>query len=82
MAKANNYIDNTVFFEAMCEWKTQIKEAEEVDEGRPPVSNYIGECFVKIAEHLSYKPNFANYPFREEMVGDAIEKILFLILLK
>ena len=76
MAKANNYIDNAVFFEAMCNWKTEIKEAEEVDEARPPVSNYIGECFVKIAEHLSYKPNFANYPFREEMVGDAIENCI------
>ena len=74
--KANNYIDNEVFFKEMCEWKTLVNEAVETDEPRPPCSNYIGECFVKIAEHLSFKPNFANYPFREEMVGDAIENCI------
>ena len=27
-------------------------------EGKPPITNYLGECFLKIATHLSYKPNF------------------------
>jgi hypothetical protein len=45
---------------------------------RPRTSDYefIGECLLKIAEHLSYKPNFINYTFREEMVGDAIENAI------
>ena len=30
-------------------------------EGKPPISNYLGSCFLKIATHLSYKPNFVNY---------------------
>jgi hypothetical protein len=55
--KTNNYIDNEVFFKEMCEWKTLVNEAEETGDPRPPCSNYIGECFVKIAEHLSFKPN-------------------------
>ena len=42
-------------------------------EGKPPIPNYLGECFLKIATHLSYKPNFVNYMFREDMICDGIE---------
>ena len=31
---------------------------------------------MKIAEGLSHKPNFINYPHREEMIGDGIENCL------
>lgn len=60
----------------MIVWKDLVNEAESCDDPRPPVSDYIGECFMKIAEHLSYRPNFINYPYREEMVGDGIENCL------
>ena len=36
----------------------------------------MGECFYKIATHLSYRPNFINYTYREEMVGDGIENCI------
>ena len=42
-------------------------------EPKPRIGNYIGECFLKIATHLSYKPNFVNYMFREDMICDGIE---------
>ena len=60
----------------MSEWKKTVIEAESSGEPIPPVTEYIGECFWKIAEHLSYRPNFINYPFREEMIGDGIENCL------
>jgi hypothetical protein len=61
----------------MVEWKNVVKEAEASGETkRPPVTEYIGECFFKIAEHLSYRPNFINYHYREEMIGDGIENCL------
>ena len=41
--------------------------------GKPPITNYLGDCFLKIATHLSYKPNFVNYMFREDMISDGIE---------
>tara|TARA_R110000824_G_scaffold165554_1_gene342149 strand:+ start:347 stop:955 length:609 start_codon:yes stop_codon:yes gene_type:complete len=68
-----HYIDNKLFFAAMCEWKVLVVEANDLGEPRPPITSYIGECFMKIAEHLSFKTNFANYPYKEEMIGDAIE---------
>lgn len=41
--------------------------------GKPRISNYLGSCFLKIATHLSYKPNFVNYMFRDDMISDGIE---------
>jgi len=72
----HQYIDNKVFYSAMVEWKKDVIEAENSDEKRPPVTDYIGECFLLIAEHLSHRPNFINYDYREEMIGDGIENCL------
>ena len=74
--KLKHYVDNVKFNKEMIEWKKLIQESEDCDEKRPPVTNYIAECFLKIAEHLSYRPNFMNYPYREDMVGDGIENCL------
>ena len=75
-SNAKHYVNNKEFLEAIIEWKEKVKEAESSDEDIPPVSDYIGECFLKIAQHLSYKPNFINYTFKEEMIGDGIENCL------
>ena len=74
--KTNHYVDNKEFFVAMSEWIGKVKECDATGEPRPPITDYIGECFMKIAEHLSYRPNFINYSYREEMVGDGIENCL------
>jgi len=75
--KTNHYIDNKEFYEAMCEWKLEIHDAEDQgEETRPPISEYIGTCFIKIAEHLAQKPNFTNYPYKDEMINDSIENCL------
>jgi len=74
--KSNHYIDNEEFFKSISAWKILVVEASESGDERPPVDNYIGECFLKIAEHLSYRPNFINYPYREEMISDGIENCL------
>ena len=74
--KNAHYIDNKEFLKAMQEWKTKCIEAEEAGEERPQVTNYIGECFLKIANGLSYRPNFINYTYRSEMVSDGIENCL------
>ena len=42
-------------------------------EGKPQITNYLGECFLKIATHLSFKPNFVNYMFKDDMICDGIE---------
>ena len=39
----------------------------------PRIPHYIGKCFLDIAEHLSKRPNFSNYIYRQDMVSDAVE---------
>ena len=55
--KSAHYVDNKVFLEAMKEWKEQCREAEAVGDSAPRISNYIGECFLKIAKGLSHRHN-------------------------
>jgi hypothetical protein len=74
--KKPHYVNNKEFLQAMIDWKATVVEAEANDEPRPQVTNYIGECFLKIANHLSYRPNFINYTYREEMISDGIENCL------
>lgn len=74
--KSDHYIDNAVFFEEMKAWKKLVREADKTGTKHPPVTHYIGECFMKIAENLSRKPNFINYPYRDEMMSDGVENCL------
>lgn len=70
------YVNNKELLEAMISYRERVIYAKEHDKPKPRVSNYVGDCFLKIATHLSYKPNFVNYPFREDMICDGIENCL------
>ena len=71
-----HYVDNKKFLEAMIIHKEKVKKAIENNKTKPDVTNYIGECFLKIANHLSYRPNFINYTYRDDMISDGIENCL------
>ena len=71
--RSEHYVNNKEFLNAIVIYRNQCKRAEEAGEPRPRITNYLGECFLKIATHLSYKPNFVNYMFREDMICDGIE---------
>ena len=70
------YVNNKELLEAMTSYRERVIYAKEHDKPKPRVSNYVGDCFLKIATHISYKPNFVNYPFREDMICDGIENCL------
>mgnify|MGYP005991995321 CR=1 FL=1 len=74
--KPEHYVNNKEFLLAMTEYKRLVNEADKNNQPKPPVTNYIGECFLKIANHLSYRPNFINYTFRDDMISDGIENCL------
>ena len=74
--KKPHYVNNKEFLAAMVEFKQMVADAEAAGEPKPRVPNYIGECFLKIANHLSYRPNFINYTYKEEMISDGIENCL------
>ena len=71
-----HYVDNKKFLQAMVEYRNLRIKAEEESKKRPQVTNYIGECYLKIANHLSYRPNFINYTYRDDMISDGIENCL------
>ena len=85
--KSEHYVNNKELLEAMIVYRSKVDKARELFiekydieppksktwEGKPRIPNYLGECFLKIATHLSYKPNFVNYMFREDMISDGIE---------
>lgn len=71
-----HYINNEEFLKSLLLYKKNVRKAKRDKVDKPVIPNYIGECFMKIAERLATKPNFANYSFRDEMIGDAIENCL------
>jgi len=74
--ESKHYIDNKQFLAALVEYKKEVNRAKKNNDERPQVPDYIGDCFIKIANHLAYKSNFINYSFREDMILDAIENCL------
>ena len=71
--RSEHYVNNKEFLTAIVAYKLDILEAEKLGKPKPRITNYLGECFLKIATHLSYKPNFVNYMFKDDMVCDGIE---------
>jgi hypothetical protein len=75
-AKPKHYVDNKKFYTVILQYKQDVKDAAAAGKTKPRVPNYVGECLLAIASRLSTRPNFVNYPFREEMVSDGIENCL------
>ena len=78
VAKAH-YVDNALFLEEMIEYKRQYHISKSNDEELPIISEYLGSVFLKIAQRLSFRPNFINYAFKNDMISDGIENCLHYI---
>ena len=68
-----HYVNNKEFLEALIDYRQRVAIAEQRGDPKPQISNYTGDCFLKIATHLSFKPNFVNYIFKDDMISDGIE---------
>jgi hypothetical protein len=71
-----HYVNNADFSQAVVDYVTTVNEAKENSTKHPIVTDYIAQCFLRIAEGLSHKSNFIRYTYREEMVMDAVENCL------
>lgn len=74
--KPQHYVNNKEFSRAVVEYVEKVNESQSAGDEIPIVPDYIAQCFLKIAEGLSHKPNFIRYTYREEMVMDAVENCL------
>ena len=77
--KTIHYVDNAKFLEEMIEYKRQYKITINDNEESPIISEYLGSVFLKIAQRLSFRPNFINYAFKDDMISDGIENCLHYI---
>ena len=85
--RSEHYVNNKEFLTALVKYRDEVELTfiqkygrEPLKEDRskgwdtkPVIPRYIGDCFLKIANHLSFKPNFVNYMFKEDMISDGIE---------
>ena len=71
-----HYVNNADFSQAVVDYVKTVQEAKEKQQQLPVVTDYIAQCFLRIAEGLSHKSNFIRYTYREEMVMDAVENCL------
>ena len=76
MSKQNHYVNNADFLAALIKYHEDCAISKEKNTQEPDIPNYVGECFLKIAEHLSRKPNFISYTYRDEMISDGIENCI------
>lgn len=74
--QSNHYIDNTKFLNVLVQYQKDVRRAKRTKQNKPPIPEYIGECFLKIAEHSSRRHNFSKYSWRDEMVADGVENCL------
>ena len=92
--RSEHYVNNKEFLEALIVYRNKVREAARKENpditedelkhwrspDKPQIPRYIGECFLKIATHLSYKTNFINYIFIDDMISDGIENCVQYIL--
>jgi len=85
--RSEHYVNNKEFLSALIDYQVSVEksyfnefgkiptkeERSKLWDTKPVIPKYIGQCFLKIATHLSYKTNFINYLFIDDMISDGIE---------
>ena len=76
MSSNKHYVDNKMFYQGMVVFKAKVEYARKNDLPDPSATEFMGKCFLDIANGLSFRPNFINYTYKEEMISDGIENCL------
>jgi hypothetical protein len=71
--KPKHYVNNRDLFDAIVIYKNKYKEAVDSGKTLPRIPEYVGQAIMHISERLATKPQFAGYPFKDEMIFDGIE---------
>lgn len=72
----NHYVDNTKFYEAIKAFRDARVAAKKANQPSPDIPDYIGECFLKIGQHLARLSKFSRYTYRDDMIADGYENCL------
>ena len=74
--KNQHYVDNQKFLAAIIAYRDKVELSKIRGTKKPRIDEYIGDCFLKIATHLSYRPNFINYMYKDDMICDGVENCI------
>jgi hypothetical protein len=74
--KKENYVDNALFLKELKKYRVLCLKAKRQGRERPRMSEYLGTCFLKIANHIGTKNNFKAYTYLDDMISDGIENCL------
>ena len=61
--RSDHYVNNKDFLAALIKYREDVEIASLQDKPKPVIPRYVGECFLKIANHLSFKPKKSENPF-------------------
>lgn len=75
-AQTNVYFsteENDKCVEILTEWRPRRIEALKAkDPQAAPIPPYVAERVLRICENISFRYNFRNHPYREDMVSEAV----------
>jgi DNA-directed RNA polymerase specialized sigma24 family protein len=71
-----NYVNNKEFTQAVFQYVQNMEACRADSKPEPQISEYIGNCLIKIANGIAKRPNFSRYSYKEEMVLDALENCI------
>jgi len=71
---ADHYVNNRDFTAAVSDWVRARKQAQaEGKDELPPVPDYVGDCFSKIAHRYALKPRWSSCSsYLDDMISEAI----------
>ena len=71
-ANPKYYLDKSEMHNALLEYKEECDAARAAGLEIPGVSNYLGACFLRIAQGICMRHNFRNYSFVGDMISDGV----------
>lgn len=74
--KKAHYVNNADMLKAIIQFKKDVRAAKKLGKPKPKIPDIVGRQLLLIAENLSHKSWFSQYPFREELIGDGIENCI------
>ena len=72
----HHYVNNKEFTQSVTDWCKEVRDCRDQGIDEPQITPYIADSILRMAEGLSHKSNFIGYPFREDMVMDAVENMV------
>ena len=67
-----HYVNNKEFTLALDTYSRACAHAEENGKAKPQMTNYLGECIIKMANRLASSPRFSGYSYKDEMIQNGI----------